>query len=106
MASGNVKKGDEVEVLSGKDRGRRAKVLRVMPNIDAVILEGLNIAKRHTKANKSNPQGGVIDKSLPLKRSKVMVVCPGCNKPTRVRREKASDDNKVRVCIKCNQKLD
>jgi len=102
----NIKKGDEVLIISGKDKGRRGKVQRVFPSENAVIVEGLNLAKKHSKPSKANPQGGVIDKALPLNISKVMVVCPGCNKPTRIVRERAADGSLVRSCRHCNRNLE
>lgn len=102
----NIKKGDEILVISGKDKGRRGKVQRVSPRDNAVLVEGLNLAKKHSKPSKANPQGGVIDKALPLNVSKVMVVCPGCNKPTRIVRERAADGSLVRSCRHCNRNLD
>jgi large subunit ribosomal protein L24 len=106
--AGNVKlkKGDEVEVLSGKDQGRRGKVQKVIPQNNTVVIEGLNLAKKHAKPTKTNPQGGVIDKTLPLQVSKVMVVCSGCNQPTRFRKERAVDGNAVRICRNCGKTLD
>lgn len=102
----NVKKGDEVLVISGKDKGRRGKVQKVIPQDNAVLVEGLNLAKKHTKPTKANPQGGVIDKALPLNVSKVMVVCPGCNQPTRAKRERAADGEMVRTCRRCGRNLE
>jgi large subunit ribosomal protein L24 len=102
----NVKKGDEVLVIAGKDKGRRGKVQKVMPKDNAVIIEGLNFAKKHTKPNKANPQGGVIDKALPINISKVMVVCSGCNQPTRSLKERAVDGQSIRKCRHCGRTLD
>ncbi len=102
----HLKKGDEIKILSGKDGGRHGKILKVMPEKNQVILEGLNLAKKHSKPSKANPQGGVIDKALPLNASKVMIVCPGCNKPTRIRRERAVDGTLVRICRLCSRTLD
>jgi large subunit ribosomal protein L24 len=102
----NVKKGDEVLVIAGKDKGRRGKVQKVIPSDNAVIIEGLNFVKKHAKPNKANPQGGVIDKALPLNISKVMVVCSGCNQPTRSLKEQAVDGQSVRKCRHCGRILD
>ena len=102
----SLKKGDEIVVLSGKDQGRRGKVQKVLPQTNAVIVEGLNLAKKHAKPTKTNPQGGVIDKALPLQISKVMVVCSGCNQPTRFRRDRAADGVTVRICRNCGKTLD
>lgn len=101
-----LKKGDEVVILSGKDRGRRGKIQRVLAGEGKVIIEGLNLAKKHARPTKTNPQGGVIDKALPVPTGKVMLVCQGCNKPTRIRREEAVDGTWVRVCRKCGRTID
>jgi len=106
MSVRNLKKGDEVVVISGKNKSRRGKVQKVLPEAEAVIIEGLNLAKKHAKPTKTNPQGGVLDKALPLKTSKVMVVCTGCNQPTRLRRERAVDGVVVRICRNCGKTLD
>lgn len=106
MSVRNFKKGDEVVVISGKDKSRRGKIQKVLPETEAVIIEGLNLAKKHAKPTKANPQGGVLDKALPLKSSKVMVVCTGCNQPTRLRRERAVDGAVVRICRNCGKTLD
>ena len=80
-----VRKGDEVQVIAGKDRGKRGKVQEVHPDAGPVVVAGVNIAKRHTKPNPSkNNKGGIIDQPMPLALGKVMVVCPHCGKPTRV----------------------
>lgn len=102
----NLKKGDEIVVLAGKDQGRRGKIQKVLPQTNAVVVEGLNLAKKHAKPTKANPQGGVIDKILPLQISKVMVVCSGCNQPTRFRRDRAADGTMVRICRNCGKTLD
>ena len=106
--AGNVrlKKGDEIVVISGKDQGRRGKIQKVLPQANSVVVEGLNLAKKHAKPTKSNPQGGVIDKTLPIQTSKVMIVCSGCNQPTRFRKERGADGNGVRICRKCGKTLD
>lgn len=102
----NVKKGDEVVILSGKDKGRRGKVQKVMPSDNKVVIEGMNLAKKHAKPSKANPQGGVIDKSLPMNISKVMVVCSGCSQPTRFQMDHAVDGKSVRKCRHCGRILD
>jgi large subunit ribosomal protein L24 len=102
----NVKKGDEVLVIAGKDKGHRAKVQKVLPSANTVILEGLNLAKKHSKPSKANPQGGVIDKAMPVDISKVMVVCSGCSQPTRISKELAVDGQSVRKCRYCGRTLD
>ncbi len=106
MAVLHYKKGDEVVVLSGKDKGRHGKIQKVLPQASSVIIEGINLAKKHAKPTKANPQGGVIDKALPINIAKVMVICSGCNKPTRIRRERAVDGALVRICRHCGRTLD
>ena len=101
-----LKKGDEVMVLSGKDRGRRGKIQRVLGNEGKVIIEGLNLAKKHAKPTKGSPQGGVIDKALPVPTSKVMLICGGCHRPTRMRRKAAVDGEMVRICRQCDRTID
>lgn len=102
----HLKKGDEVVVIAGKDKGRKGKIQRVLKPEGAVIVEGLNLAKKHAKPTKTNPQGGVIDKSLSVPYGKVMMVCSGCSQPTRIHRERAVDGTLVRVCKKCGRTLD
>lgn len=100
-----IRKGDEVEVLAGKDRGKRGRVQEVHPSDGTVIVAGVNVAKRHTKANPTkNQKGGIIEQPMPLAFGKVMVVCPHCGKPTRVghRRE---EDTKERVCKRCGEAI-
>jgi large subunit ribosomal protein L24 len=101
-----VKKGDQVTVISGKDKGRHGKVQRVSLADATVIVEGLNLAKKHTKPSKANPQGGVIDKALPLPAAKVQIICSGCEKPTRIRRERSKEGAVVRICRLCGRTLD
>lgn len=101
-----LQKGDEVVVISGRDRGRRGKIQRVMSKDGKVIIEGLNLVKKHTKPSKTNPQGGVIDKALPVPTCKVMLICGGCNHPTRISRESAVDGAMVRICRQCGRTID
>ncbi|MGE5558902.1 MAG: 50S ribosomal protein L24 [Bacillota bacterium] len=100
-----LKKGDEVMVLSGRDKGRRGKILQVMPTEGKVIVEGLNVIKRHTKPTKANPQGGVLEKAAGLPCGKVMLVCANCHQPTRINRQ-FSEDKLVRICKHCEAILD
>ena len=98
-----IRKGDEVMVLAGKDRGKRGRVQEVNPGKGTVIVAGVNIAKRHTKPNPSkNNKGGIIDEPRPLALGKVMVICPHCGKPTRVA-HRSDEDTKERVCKQCGE---
>ena len=90
-----IRKGDFVVVVSGKDRGKEGVVSRVMPSTNQVIVDGVNVAKKHQKPRKANEQGGIIDRDMPLDASNVMLVHKG--KPTRVGYKTNSDGTKVRV---------
>jgi large subunit ribosomal protein L24 len=96
-----IHKGDEVLVLAGKDKGKKAEVVRAMPKRGAVIVEGVNVAKRHSKPTRATQQGGVIDKFMPIDVSNVALVCKSCDKPTRVGFQVDADGEKTRVCKKC-----
>ena len=109
MSGMNVKRGDVVEILVGdeKEKGKRGKVLVAYPTDKKVIVEGLNLVKRHVKPRKAQEKGGIIDKPRPIDVSNVMVVCPKCSKATRVGHTKAGDTQKyVRSCKKCGALLD
>jgi len=99
-----VRKGDLVVVISGKDKGKTGKVKSVMPKDDKVVVEGINLVKRHTKANAKNPQGGIIEKEAPMHSCKVMPVDPESGKGTRVR-FKVENGQKVRVAVKSGAAL-
>ncbi len=102
----HVKKGDMVIVLSGKDKDKKGKVLRVLPGEGRVLVEGVNVVKRHTKPTRLVPQGGVIAKAAPVPLAKVMVVCPKCSRPTRLARRVAEDGEHVRACKECGREVD
>ena len=93
-----IKKGDRVVVLTGKDRGKQGTVLRVLPKEAKVVVEGVNIAKRHTRATRQNQQAGIIDKVMPLPVANVAVVSPGDGRATRVGYRIQTDGTKVRIC--------
>ena len=101
----HVKKGDTVVVLSGKDKGKQGKIIESMPKKSKVVVEGVNKVKRHTKPSLKAPQGGIITKEAPLNVCKVMLVCPACNKPTRVGHKQVNGKN-VRACKKCGEVID
>ncbi len=98
----HVKKGDTVLVLSGDDRGKKGKVLEVSPKEGKIIVEGLNMVKKHVKPRKMGDQGGIVEAEGALYACKVQVICPSCKKPTRVGYKRTADDNgkvrSVRVC--------
>ena len=101
----HVKKGDKVLVLSGKDKGKEGKIIMALPKKSKVVVEGINKVKRHTKPTQSNPQGGIIVKEAPLASAKVMLVCPHCQKPTRIKKVEVSGSF-VRACKKCGEVID
>jgi large subunit ribosomal protein L24 len=102
-----VRKNDNVLVTTGKDRGKRGRVLKVLPAKNRLVVEGVNMIKRHTKANpQAQVQGGVIEREAPLHASNVQLVCPECGKATRVGRRVLGDGRKVRICRKCEGVVD
>jgi len=100
-----IKKGDKVQVLSGKDKGKVASVVRAMPAEGRVIVEGVHVAKRHAKPTRATMQGGVIDKFMPIAVSSVAIVCSSCGVPTRIGMRVDEQGRKVRVCRKCGADL-
>ena len=105
MAKLHVKKGDTVVVLSGKDKGKQGKIITAMPSKGQVVVEDVNKVKRHTKPSMKAPQGGILDKEMPLNVCKVQLICPACNKATRIG-HKVVDGKNVRVCKKCGEVVD
>ncbi|MGI5936640.1 MAG: 50S ribosomal protein L24 [Oscillospiraceae bacterium] len=101
----NVRKDDIVVVLSGKDKGKRGKVLAAFPKSGKVIVEGVNIASKHQKPRKQGEEGGIIKKETPIYACKVMRICPKCDKPTRVGHKILEDGTKVRACKKCGEAI-
>jgi len=101
-----IKKGDRVQVISGKDRGKQGKVLRSFPRERRVIVEGVNLVKRHTRPSQDNPQGGIVTKEAPIHVSNVALICASCNRPVRVAYRFDSEGNKRRFCRKCGADID
>ncbi|MGD9487834.1 MAG: 50S ribosomal protein L24 [Calditrichaceae bacterium] len=93
-----VVKNDTIKVVSGKYKGKISKVLKVFPDKDRVIVEGVNIIKKHTRPSQKNTQGGIVEKEAPIHISNVVLVCGKCNKPTRVGYRFLDDGSKVRFC--------
>ena len=102
----HVKNGDMVMVVAGKEKGKTGKVRRVLPNKGRVLVEGLNIVKRHTRPSRTNSSGGILEKEAPLAVSNVMVFCKSCNKAARVGSKTLDDGSKVRFCKKCQATID
>ncbi len=102
----NIKRGDTVLLLTGKDKGKQGTVSRAMPQINKVVVEGLNMVKKHVKSQGQTTQGGIIDKAMPIQVSNTMLICSECGKPTRVAHERRTIGEKeraVRVCKKCHK---
>ena len=104
MAGLKIKKGDRVYVLTGKDRGKTGEVMRAIPSTGKVIVDGVNVAKKHQRATNATMQGGIIDKDMPIPVANVAIVCPTCGKHTRVG-YKVDGATKVRVCKKCGGEM-
>ena len=100
----NIKKGDNVMMLGGKDRGKTGKVLFAFPEEDKVVVEGLNTVKRHQRARKEGQKGQIVNKEKAVSVSAVQLVCPKCGKATRIG-HKTEGKNKTRVCKKCGSEI-
>ena len=100
-----IKKGDTVEVIQGKENGKRGKVLRVLSADQRVVVERVNFIKRHVRPSQKTPQGGVIEREAGIHISNVKLVCPSCNQAVRVG-VRMEGDSKVRYCKKCNVQVD
>jgi large subunit ribosomal protein L24 len=101
-----IRKDDTVLVISGKDKGKKGKVRYASPDKGQVLVEGINMIKKHTKARAVARQAGIIDREAPLHSSKVMLICGKCNRPTRVSFHFLEDRRKVRVCSSCHEVID
>ena len=99
-----IKKGDRVRVLTGKDRGKEGEVMRAIPSQDKVIVDGVNVAKKHQRATRQAQQGGIIDRDMPIPASNVAIVCP-TDGPTRVGYRFDDQGRKIRICKKCKGDL-
>src|SRR5580698_3585999 len=103
----SLRKGDQVVVITGRDRGKRGRVLRVLPAKGRLIVEGVNFIKKHTRPNpQRNIKGGIVEREASLDASNVQMVCPECGNPTRIGRRRAEDGGPVRFCRKCQGVLD
>ncbi|HEY7716693.1 MAG TPA: 50S ribosomal protein L24 [Candidatus Binatia bacterium] len=101
-----IRKNDSVMVIAGKERGKTGKVLRVLPDKDAVIIERLNMVKRHTKPRGPQQSGGIIEKEAAIHASNIMIMCDKCNAPARVGQKILADGKKIRICRNCKEALD
>ncbi|MBM4128511.1 MAG: 50S ribosomal protein L24 [Nitrospira sp.] len=101
--SWNIKKNDTVLVITGKEKGKKGRVLFLNPSKNQLIIERVNIIKKHMRPSRKYAQGGIIEKEAPLDRSNVMLLCPKCEKPTRIGNTLLSDGTKVRICMRCKE---
>jgi large subunit ribosomal protein L24 len=105
MLKVKIKKNDMVMVVKGRDRGKTGKVMRVMPEAGRLVVERLNMVKRHSKPRGATSPGGIIEKEAPIRIENVMMFCDRCNAPVRVGWKHNTDDSKSRICRRCNETL-
>nr|WP_320194329.1 50S ribosomal protein L24 [uncultured Desulfobacter sp.] len=101
-----IKKDDKVKVLTGKDKGKIGKVLKVVKKTNRIVVENINVVKVHQRPSQENPQGGIVEKAMPMDVSNLMLMCNSCVKPTRIGIKQLEDGKRVRVCKKCSQQID
>lgn len=101
-----IKKNDTVLVIAGKEKGKRGRVLSVYPAKNMLLIEKINMIKRHMKPSKKYTHGGIIEKEAPLHISNVILICPKCDKPTKIGNTYLENNKKVRSCKKCNEVID
>ena len=101
-----IRKNDSVMVIAGKERGKTGKVLRVLPEKNAVIIERISIVKQHTKPRGPQQTGGIIEKQTAINASNIMMMCDKCNAPVRVGHKTLTDGKKIRICRRCSEALD
>ncbi|HWP44231.1 MAG TPA: 50S ribosomal protein L24 [Blastocatellia bacterium] len=103
----NVRKNDRVVVIAGKDKGKKSRIINVLPRKRKVIVEGVNVVKRHNRANsRRGVQGGILEREAPIDLSNVMVICPHCNAATRVGHQVLGDGTRARACKKCGATIE
>jgi len=100
-----LRKGDKVRVISGADRGREGKVLKVFAAKNRAVVEGLNLIKRHSKPSSKNQQGGIVEKEAPIHISNLSIICPGCSKAGGIRRTRDEEGRLVRHCKSCGETI-
>ncbi|MCA9688405.1 MAG: 50S ribosomal protein L24 [Myxococcales bacterium] len=101
-----IRRDDEVVVIAGKDKGRRGKVLRVLPKTARVVIQGVNVVTKHVSPSRQNPQGGRVQREAPIHLSNVMIADPQSGEPTRVRYKLLDSGRKVRIAVKSGQQID
>ncbi len=101
-----IKKDDKVKVLTGKDKGKIGKVLKIVKKTNRVVIENINVVKANQRPTQANPQGGIVEKNMPVHVSNLMIMCNSCVKPTRISMKLLEDGKRVRICKQCNQQID
>ena len=101
-----IKKDDKVKVITGKDKGKIGKVLKVIKKKNRILVENINMVKRHSKPSAKNKQGGIVEGEAAIPRSNVMLMCNKCITPVRIKTQRLEDGKKIRVCRKCNEAID
>lgn len=101
-----IKTNDIIVVLRGRDRNKRGKILKSLPDEQKVVVEKLNMVKKHLKPTKAAPHGGIQEIELPIPISAVMLICPHCNKPTRIASKLSGERENVRICRNCHEMID
>ena len=102
----HIKKDDKVKIITGKDKGKIGKVLKVERKKDRILVENINVVKRHTKPTAQNRQGGIVESEAPIPWSNAMLMCNKCLSPIRIQMKRLDDGKKVRVCRKCDEVID
>jgi large subunit ribosomal protein L24 len=101
----HVRRGDQVAVIAGNYKGSEGRVLRILPKKGRVVVEGINMRKRHQRPSQANPEGGIVSFEAPIAASNVMLLCPHCKAPSRVRRQHDADGTLERLCARCNNPI-
>jgi len=102
----HIKKDDKVKVITGKDKGKIGKVLKIEHKKQRILVENINVVKRHTRPTAQNRQGGIVESEAPVPWSNVMLLCSKCLNPVRIQMRRLDDGKKVRTCRKCNEIID
>lgn len=101
-----IRKNDSVMVISGREKGKTGKVLRVLPEKDAIIIERVNLVKRHSRPRGPQQPGGIVEKEASIPASNIMMMCDKCNAPVRLGRKILANGTKIRICRRCGEALD
>jgi large subunit ribosomal protein L24 len=100
-----IKNGDTVYVVSGKEKGKTGKVIKILRNENKAIVERLNVIKRHSRPSQKNPSGGIIEKEAGIHISNLMLYCPKCKRPSRIGRKRLAGGERIRYCKRCNEEI-